>query len=118
MSAESTCTHTSIEADSSPVSSLMLCPSEHPASVQVSVPGLQSVSTVLPYCPEGPWLGEMSAQWMRSTGVSYRCSMTKYLFPLLLACVVWSSITAEVDVSSVASSARCNRKVQSGLHEV
>eukprot|EP00964_Phaeocystis_antarctica_P070642 scaffold43030_cov59-Phaeocystis_antarctica.AAC.4 len=117
-SAEYTKTYTFMDADSSPVSSWMYCPSEHPASSHVSVSGLQSVSTVLPYRPVCPEVGDTSVQWMRSTGVSYRCSMTKYLFPLLLECVVWSSMTAEVDESSVAASDRCNRKVQLGSHDV
>ena len=50
--------------------------------------------------------------------MSYRCSMTKYRLPLLLECVVWSSITAEVDASSVVASDRCSRKVQLGSHDV
>ena len=97
----------------------MCCPSEHPASSHVVVLGLQSVSTVLPYVPVRPPLGMMSVQWMRSTGVvSFRCSMTKYRSPLLLECVVWSKITAEVELSSVAASERCSEKVQFGLHFV
>jgi len=44
--------------------------------------------------------------------------MTKYRFPLLLECVVWSSITADVFVSSVAASDRCSTTVQLGLHDV
>ena len=78
---------------------------------------MQSVNTVLPYVPVPPKEGWMSDQWMRSTGVStYRCSMTKYRFPLLLEWAVWSRITAEADVSSVAASDRCSRKVQLGSH--
>ena len=53
-SAEYTKTYTFMDADSSPVSSWMYCPSEHPASSHVGVSGLQSVSTVLPYRPVGP----------------------------------------------------------------
>ena len=80
------------------------------------VSGLQSVNTVFPYVPVRPEEGWISVQWMRSTGVSYRCSMTKYRFPLLLEWAVWSRITAETDVSSVAASDRCSKKVQLGSH--
>jgi len=96
----------------------MFCPSEHPASSHVVVSGLQSVSTVLPYRPVRPPLGLMSVQWIRSTGVSYRCSMTKYRFPLLLECVVWSKITAEAELSSAAASDRCSRNSQLGSQSV
>jgi len=96
----------------------MCCPSEHPASSHVVVSGLQSVSTVLPYVPVRPPLGLMSVQWIKSTGVSYRCSMTKYRFPLLLECVVWSKITAEAATPSAAASERCREKVQLGSQPV
>ena len=60
----------------------------------------------------------MSVQWMRSTGLSSTClcSMTKYRFPLLLEWAVWSRITADADLSSVAASDRCSRNVQLGSH--
>jgi len=60
----------------------------------------------------------MSVQWIKSTGVSYRCSMTKYRFPLLLECVVWSKITAEAATPSAAASERCREKVQLGSQPV